>query len=209
VSLVLHGYWRSSAAYRVRIALNLKGLDYAQITHDLRTGAQRDPAYAALNPQGRVPTLDADGLMLTQSLAIIEWLEETYPTPRLLPATANDRAIVRAMAQLVACDIHPLNNLADLQVLRSRLDADEDALNAWIALGFDALETMIERHGGTFAFGNNPSLADCCLIPQVASAHRFKVDLSAYPRIAAIADHCATLLPFSGAQPDHQADADQ
>lgn len=213
MTLVLHDYWRSSASYRVRIALNLKALDYAQVAHDLRTGAQRDAAYLAIAPQGRVPALEADGIVLNQSLAIVEWLEETHPLPRLLPEDPADRAVVRAMATLVACDIHPLNNLPVLQLLRTDMGASEEALNAWIARwisqGFAALERMVNLHGGAFTFGDSPTMADCCLIPQVYSARRFGVDLQAYPRIIAVHDRCMNISAFSDAEPSNQPDADQ
>jgi len=208
----LHDYWRSGAAYRVRIALNLKGLAYDQIAHDLRTGAQAEPAYAAINPQMLVPALETNGLALSQSLAIIEWLEECYPAPTLLPADPDSRAIVRAMAGLIACDIHPLNNLRVLTALRRELDIGEAQISAWIARwigeGFAALETMIARHGGTYAFGDTPGLADCCLVPQLYSAERFAVPLDAFPRIVA-AGAAARMLPaIAAAHPDRQPDAD-
>jgi maleylpyruvate isomerase len=208
----LHDYWRSGAAYRVRIALNLKGLAYDQIAHDLRTGAQAEPGYEAINPQMLVPALETNGLALSQSLAIIEWLEECYPAPTLLPADPDSRAIVRAMAGLIACDIHPLNNLRVLTALRRELDIGEAQISAWIARwigeGFAALETMIARHGGTYAFGDTPGLADCCLVPQLYSAERFAVPLDAFPRIVA-AGAAARMLPaIAAAHPDRQPDAD-
>lgn len=211
--LTLHGYWRSGAAWRVRIALALKGVAYAQVTHDLRTGAQKDPGFLALNPQGLVPALDIGEAVLIQSLAILEWLDERYPEPSLLPAGLNERAQVRAMAAAIACDIHPLNNLRVLQSLRSDFKADADQVNEWIArwivAGFTALEAMITRHGGMFAVGDAPTIADCCLIPQVYSARRFGVDLGAFSRIRAVDAHCAGLAAFVQAQADGQPDADQ
>ncbi|MBB3912376.1 maleylpyruvate isomerase [Sphingomonas desiccabilis] len=208
----LHGYWRSSAAYRVRIALNLKGLAYHQVPHDLRTGAQRHQSYTMLNPQGLVPALETNQGVVTQSLAILEWLEETHPAPALLPASARGRATVRAMAALIACDIHPLNNLRVLTTLRSDLGADEAQVSAWIGRwiteGFGALETLVARHGGRYAFGDTPSLADCCLIPQVYSAERFGVDLSRFPRILDCTAAARALEPVAEAHPDRQPDAD-
>lgn len=208
----LHSYWRSTAAYRVRITLNLKRLDYQQVTHDLRAGEQAGAAYAAINPQKLVPTLEADDLVLTQSLAIIEWLDERHPDPPLLPPAPNGRAIVRAMAQTIASDIHPLNNLRVLNRLRADFGADDAAVSAWIAgwiaSGFEALELMIGQHGGQFAFGDAPTLADCCLVPQVYSATRFAVDLAPYPRLTSAADRAAALDPFAAAHPSRQPDAD-
>ncbi len=210
--ITLHGYWRSSAAYRVRIALNLKGATFSQVTRDLRRQEQRDPTYLALSPQGLVPTLDADGLILTQSSAIMEWLEETYPEPPLLPASTADRAQVRAMAALITCDIHPLNNLRVLNQLKSQFKAGEADIQAWIRLwiveGFDALETLIARHGRAFAFGDSISLADCCLVPQVYSAERFKVPFDPYPNIRRVADAAMALEPVAAAHPSRQPDAD-
>ncbi len=209
--MILHGYWRSSAAYRVRIALALKGVAYAQATHDLRTGAQGAADYRSLNPQALVPAIEADGEVLTQSPAILEWLEERHPSPPLLPARATDRAIVRAMAATIACDIHPLNNLRVLQALRRDFGADEKAVNAWIARwiteGFAALEIAIGRHGRGFAFGDTPTIADCCLIPQVYSAERFAVDLTPYPHLVAAAEAARALPAFRVAHPDRQPDA--
>lgn len=212
MNLILHDYWRSSAAYRVRIALNLKGLGYVQVAHDLRAGAQHDPSYVALAPQGRVPALEADGVVLTQSLAIMEWLDEVQTEPPLLPADPADRAIVRAMAALIACDIHPFHNLSTLRQLRTEFGASEAKISAWIghwvSEGFTALEELIVRHGGGFAFGDRPTMADCCLVPQVFGAQRFEVDLRAYPRIRDVHERCANLPAFRQAHPSLQADAD-
>jgi maleylpyruvate isomerase len=207
----LHDYWRSSAAYRVRIALNLKGLGYEQTPHDLRVGEQRTADYAQLNPQRLIPALEADGLVLTQSLAILEWLEERYPAPPLLPSRASERAVVRAMASLIACDIHPLNNLRVLNELRENFGATEPQVSAWIsrwiAEGFAALEIQIERHGGRFAFGDAPSFADCCLVPQLYSAMRFGVKLAPYPRLVAAGDAASMLPAVAAAHPDLQPGA--
>lgn len=210
---VLHGYWRSGTSYRVRIALNLKGLAHDQATLDLRTGAQREDAYRALNPQGLVPALETDGTVLTQSPAILEWLDERYPDPRLLPEGAEDRAVVRAMAALIACDIHPLNNLRVLDALRADFGADGPAVNRWIARwigdGFAALEVMIARHGRGFAWGDAPTIADCCLVPQIYSAERFGVDLSPYPALVAAGERARAHPAFAAAHPDRQPDADR
>jgi len=211
--LVLYDYWRSGAGYRVRIGLNLKGLAYERRAIDLRTGAQRDPAYQALAPQGLLPALIRGEQVLTQSLAILEWLEETYPKPRLLPREPVERAIVRAMALLVAADIHPLGNLRVLNALRQGHGADDADVQAWIARwigdGFAALERLIERHGGGFAFGDAPTLADCCLAPQVYAAKRFKVDLAPYPRLMAAHARAGALDAFADAHPSRQSDADR
>lgn len=210
--ITLHGYWRSTASYRVRIALELKGLRYYQVTHDLRTGAQRAKEFTALSPQGLVPALDIDGEILSQSLAIIEWLDERWSDPPLLPPDALGRARVRAMAQLVACDIHPLNNLRVLTQLRQQSDSDEALVARWIARwikdGFAALEISIARHGGQFAYGDLPSMADCCLVPQLYSAERFGVDVSNYPHVRAVADRARALESFRSAEPAAQPDAD-
>lgn len=210
--MILHGYWRSGAAYRVRIALALKGLAYETQGHDLRTGAQKAADYVALNPQGMVPALQIDGAVLTQSPAILEWLEETHPQPPLLPSEPLSRARVRAMAALIACDIHPLNNLRVGKSLREDFGADQAAVDAWaarwIAPGFTALEALVERDGQGWCFGDTPTLADACLIPQIYSAHRFNVPLDAYPRLLAI-DAAAQAHPaFIAAHPDRQPDAD-
>ncbi len=209
--MILHGYWRSGAAYRVRIALALKGIAYEQVTHDLRTGAQASDAYRALNPQGLVPALEADGDVLTQSPAILEWLEERNPSPALLPEAATDRAIVRAMAATVACDIHPLNNLRVVQALQRDFGLDAAAVQAWMARwmgdGFAALEVMIARHGRGFAFGDTPTIADCCLVPQVYSAERFAIDLTPYPQLMSAVDRARALPAFQAAHPDRQPDA--
>jgi len=211
--LRLHDYWRSGAAYRVRIALNWKNLDYEAVSHDLRTGAQRAPDYLAQNPQGLVPTLEGNGVVLSQSPAILEWLEERYPEPALLPRDATERAYVRAMCAAIGCDIHPLGNLRVQNKLRSQLSADDAAVRGWVAhwieQGFAALEVLISRHGQGFAFGSAPTLADCYLVPQVYSAERFGVDLSAYPQLRAAAERFRALAPVAKAHPSQQPDADR
>lgn len=209
--MILHGYWRSGTSYRTRIALNLKGLTYEQAPIDLRTGAQKSDAFLALNPQGLVPALEADGLVLTQSPAILEWLEETYPTPALLPSDATGRAVVRAMAAVIGCDIHPLNNLRVLKAIKA-LGADEAATDnwtqTWINDGFKALEAMVAVHGKGWCYGDQPTLADCYLIAQIYSARRFKVDMDAYPLLSAIEAKAAEHPAFVAAHPDNQPDAD-
>jgi maleylpyruvate isomerase len=211
--LLLHGYWRSSAAYRVRIALHLKRLEYGQVAHDLRTGAQRDPAYLALAPIGLVPTLEADGSRITQSLAIMEWLEESHAGHALLPRDAIARSTVRAMAQIVACDVHPINNLRVLAALRQQFKAGEDVVQAWVGRwigdGFAALEAMVSEHGRGFCFGSEPTMADCCLIPQLYNARRFGVELHAFPKLVEVEAACLALDPFDRARPEMQPDADQ
>lgn len=210
--MILHGYWRSGTSYRTRIALNLKGVAWRHAGIDLRAGDQKSAAYLALNPQGLVPALEVDGKVLTQSPAILEWLEERFPTPPLLPAAADDRAVVRAMAAIVACDIHPLNNLRILKALKGDFGADQAALDVWagrwVAAGFEALEALIARHGGGWAFGDAPTLADCCLVPQIYSARRFNTPLDAFPRIVAIEARAAEHPAFVAAHPDRQPDAD-
>ena len=210
--MILHGYWRSGAAYRTRIALNLKGLSYEQRGVDLRTGAQHSEAFRALNPQGLVPALEIGGAALIQSPAILEWLEEAHPAPPLLPADRVDRAHVRAMAALIGCDIHPLNNLRVGKALRETFGADQAAVDAWAARwilpGFAALERLVESHGAGWCFGAAPTLADCYLIPQVFSARRFNVPLEAFPRLLAIDAAAADHPAFVAARPDNQPDAD-
>ena len=207
----LYDYWRSGAAYRTRIALNLKGIAYEATPVNLRKMAQRRPDYLALNPQGLTPALVVDDLVLTQSPAIFEWLEETHPLPPLLPPSAAERAMVRAMVAVVACDIHPLNNIRVLRALKQDFQATETALTVWaqrwITQGFEALEVLIARHGGAFAFGDRPTFADCALIPQLYSAERFAVDLSPYPRIRQVGALCGTLAAFADAHPDRRPDA--
>lgn len=210
--MILHGYWRSGAAYRTRIALNLKGLAYDQQGVDLRQGAQKSDAFLALNPQGMVPALEIDGAVLTQSPAILEWLEETHPSPPLLPADPVARAQVRAMAALIGCDIHPLNNLRVGKALRETFAADQAAVDAWAARwikpGFAALETLIARHGAGWGFGDAPTVADCYLIPQIYSARRFNVALEDFPHLLAVDAAAAGHPAFAAAHPDRQPDAD-
>jgi maleylacetoacetate isomerase len=214
--LRLYGYWRSSAAYRVRIALELKGLSYEYApVHLVRDGGeQRKADYQRLNPQARVPTLEHDGRVLTQSLAIIEYLEETWPQPALLPATAAARARVRSLAQLIACDIHPLNNLRVLQYLGGTLGQGEAARNDWyrhwIVDGFAALETLLAQSAdtGRYCHGDVPGLADLCLVPQVYNARRYQCDVGAFPTIARIDAACTALATFDRACPERQPDAE-
>lgn len=210
--LTLHGYWRSGAAYRVRIALALKGIDYAQVAHDLRAGEQRQAAYKALAPQGLVPAVEVNGFALTQSPAIIEWIDERWPEPPLLPADREERAVVRSMAALIGCDIHPLNNLRVLKALKHDFGAAQAAIDGWaahwIAEGFAALEVMVARHGRGFAYGDRPGLVDCYLVPQIYSAQRFGVDLSPYPALVAAGEKAAALPEVRAAHPSLQPDAD-
>lgn len=200
---VLHGFSRSSASYRVRIALNLKGIAYQDVPYALREGEQRSPAYLALNPQGLVPTLEIDGRRLTQSLAICEYLDETRPAPPLLPADPLERARVRAFAQVIACDIHPVQNLKVLRRLRS-LGQDEAGVTGWarqvIEEGFDACETLIADQAGPYCFGEAVSLADVFLVPQLANARRFGVTLR-WPRLEAAERACQALDAFRKAAP--------
>jgi maleylpyruvate isomerase len=207
----LHGYFRSSASYRVRIALNLKGLGAEHLAHHLRKGEQRDPAYLALNPQGLVPTLQDGGAVLTQSLAIIEWLDETHPEPPLLPKDPLQRAKVRAFALALACDVHPVQNLKVLARLR-QLGVADDQVTEWAAWanreGLAACETLIANEPGPFCFGAAPTIADLCLVPQLANARRFGVDLQAFPRLLQ-AEAAAKAMPaFADAAPERQSDAE-
>lgn len=213
--LTLHSYFRSSAAYRVRIALNLKGLpyDYAPV-HLLKNGGeQHAPSYQRINPSELIPTLVDDGHAMGQSLAIMEYLDEVHPEPALLPKDSFGRARVRALALSVACEIHPLNNLRVLQYLDNPLKLDEgtkaDWYRHWITVGFTALETMLSHHPstGTFCHGETPSLADCCLIPQIANSRRFDTPLAAFPTICRIEKACLALQAFADAAPALQPDA--
>ncbi|HEL3813732.1 TPA: maleylacetoacetate isomerase [Stenotrophomonas maltophilia] len=213
--IVLYTYWRSSAAYRVRIALELKGLAWdARPVHLVREGGEQHlDAYRALNPQQLVPTLLHDGHALTQSLAIVEYLDERFPQVPLLPADAAGRARVRALAQLVACDIHPINNLRVMQYLERNLQLPADARTQWtlhwIAEGLAAMEAMLasSRDTGTFCHGDRPGLADLCLLPQLYNAHRFGLDLTPYPTLLRIEAACQALDAFDRARPENQPDA--
>lgn len=208
----LHGYYRSGASWRVRIALNLKGIAVEHAFHHLRRGEQTAPDYLALNPQGLVPALETDRGVLTQSLAIIEWLDESYPNPPLLPrGDAFPRARVRAFAQVIACDTHPVQNLKVLQRLRDG-GMPEAAVEDWprwvIGSGLAACEALIADRGGPFCFGDAPGLADICLVPQLANARRFGVDLAPCPGLLAVEAACKTLPAFIEAAPERQPDAE-
>ncbi len=207
----LHGYFRSSASYRVRIALNLKGLSAEHLPHHLRKGEQRDPAYLAINPQGLVPTLQDAAATITQSLAIIEWLEETRPEPPLLPKDPLRRAQIRAFALVIACDTHPVQNLKVLARLR-QLGLPEEQVTDWAAWanreGLAACETLIADESGPFCFGEAPSMADLCLVPQLANARRFGVDLNAFPRLLNAEAAAKKLKAFADAAPERQPDAE-
>lgn len=213
--VVLHNYFRSSTSYRVRIALNIKGVDYDYVAHHLRHGEHRDPAFLAVNAQGLVPALVwSDGTVLTQSLAICEFLDEVIPQPALLPADAAGRARVRAIAQMIACEIHPVNNLRVLNALRARYGADDagvaDWFRRWVNETFAPLEAMLAAspQTGRFCHGDEPGLADICLVAQVANNARFNVDMTPYPTISRIRDACMERAAFTDAAPARQPDAE-
>ncbi|MFL5260680.1 MAG: maleylacetoacetate isomerase [Hyphomicrobiales bacterium] len=209
----LYGYFRSSAAFRVRIALNLKGLTVEHVpVHLVRNGGeQKHKPFRLLNPQMLVPALELDdGSVLTQSLAIIEYLETVWPHPRVIPADPIQAARARAVAHAVACDIHPLNNLRVLNYLKGELGAQKEAVEAWykhwIEQGFDAIERLIQA--GPFCFGNTATIADICLIPQIFNARRYKMDIPRFPKIARVEAHCLDMPAFAAAVPDRQPDAE-
>ena len=211
---LLHGYFRSSTAFRVRIALNLKGVSYDQTFRHLRKGEQRAPDYLKLNPQGLVPTLEIDGQTLTQSLSIIEYLEETRPNPAFLPKDAAGRARVRSLAYALALEIHPINNLRVLQDLGTRFGANDEAqagwFRHWVDTTFGALEQRLanEKETGKFCHGDTPTLADICLVPQVINNTRFNVDMTPYPTISRIHKACLEIEAFKKALPANQPDAE-
>ena len=213
--MILHAFWRSGASYRTRIALNLKGLSYEVRVVNLRAGEQGSAEYRLLNPQGMLPALEVGdafgGAVLTQSPAILEWLEETHPEPPLLPTSPEARAVVRAMAAIPGADMQPLTNLRILKALREDFGADDAAIDRWAgrwnASGLAALEALVARHGDGWAYGATPTLADCYLIPQLYSARRFNVSLDAYPRLLAIEAASETHPAFIAAHPDNQPDA--
>ena len=211
--MTLYGYFRSSTSYRTRIAMNLKGLDYHDIAINLAQDEQLEKAFKSLNPQGLVPVLQVDDLLLYQSPAILEWLEEQYPEHALLPHNTIGRMHVRALSAMIGCDIHPINNRRILQYLRNELSVDEKDViawcNRWISDGFAALETRLaaDSNRRKFCYGDAPTFVDCYLIPQVASARRFQVDLTDYPNIVAIDAHCRSLKAFADADPMVQPDA--
>jgi maleylacetoacetate isomerase/maleylpyruvate isomerase len=211
----LHTYFRSSAAYRVRIALNLKSLEAEMATvHLVKDGGEQfGPAYDALNPQHLVPLLEDDGMLLNQSLSIIEYLDETFPLHPLLPHDRHGRARVRALSQSIACDIHPINNLRVLKYLSDQLGVSAEQKNDWyrhwVTVGLEALERQLARDAGTgrFCHGDAPTMADCCLVPQLYNARRFECDLAPFPTLVAIAERCEALAPFADARPERQPDA--
>jgi maleylacetoacetate isomerase len=212
----LYTFFRSSASYRVRIALNLKGLTYEQTPIHLRRGGgeQFSAAYKRINPQALVPALEDNDRIFTQSLAIIEYLEEKYPNPPLLPAAAADRALVRSMAMVIACEVHPIQNLRVLTLVKQEYHQTDDEVNQWaqhwIDLGLSALEQMIlaQPNRGKFCFGDTPTLADICLVPQLGNARRYGCDLAQYPTIVSIEKNCVTIPAFANAAPEKQPDAE-
>ncbi|MGB0360802.1 MAG: maleylacetoacetate isomerase [Endozoicomonas sp.] len=207
--LTLYSYYRSSAAYRVRIALNLKGIDFDQSIINLKKGDQHSSYYQNINPQGLVPSLETDQGLLTQSLAMLEWLEDTYPKPTILPGTPWQKAKLRSLAYQICCDIHPLNNLRALKYLQDEFDISDNAKSKWyqywLVTGFKALESELNEQ--PFCYSDQPSIADICLIPQVFNALRFNTDMSSFPKISRIYHHCNTIAEFKAAAPGNQPDA--
>jgi maleylpyruvate isomerase len=213
--IILHNYFRSSTSFRVRVALNLKNLPYEYQSYHLRKGEQQSEAMLSLNPQGLVPALELlDGTVLTQSMAIMEWLDETHPKPPLLPDTAAGRARVRSIAQMIACEIHPINNLRVLEALKSRFGADDDAVEdwfrTWVTTTFSPLEARLatDAETGQFCHGDTPSIADICLVAQVFNNLRFNIDMTPYPTISTIHERCMALEAFDKAKPALQPDAE-
>ena len=209
----LYTFFRSSASFRVRIALNWKGISYESAFVNLPKSEQASPAFRAVAPAGLVPALDVNGQVLAQSLAIIEYLDETQPGPRLLPADPLERAYVRAVSQIIACEIHPLNNLRTLRYVKRTYNQDDEGVNRWyrdwIKDGFDMLERFVQsgRRSGRFVLGDGVTMADCCLVPQVFNAQRYQCDLAPYPLTMGIFERCMALQPFIDAEPAHQPDA--
>lgn len=210
---VLYDYWRSSASYRVRIALAIKGLDYTAKPVDLRSGAQSGVGFTMLNPQGLVPLLIDGDVAINQSLAIIEWLEETHPEPSLLPGDATARARIRAAALTIVADVHPINNLRVLKYLKSELGQEQEAIDTWgrhwIELGLSALEEIAEGSPGPFLFGAQVTLADVCLVPQMYNARRLQADVARFPKLGNIDKRLNALKAFQQARPERQPGADQ
>lgn len=206
----LYSYFRSSAAYRVRIALNLKAIDYDLAIVNLLKSQQLDEGYLAVNPQGLLPALETEEGYLAQSLAILEWLDETYPQSPIITGSAWQKAKIRNISYAIACDIHPVNNLRVLKYLSNELNVDDEAKNKWyrhwIEIGFEKIELMLSD-SSDYCVGDQPTLADICLVPQVFNAIRFKVDMAAYPKIAAIYERCNKLAAFDDAAPQNQPDA--
>ena len=206
----LYSYFRSSAAYRVRIALNLKAIDYDLAIVNLLKSQQLDEGYLAVNPQGLLPALETEEGYLAQSLAILEWLDETYPQSPIIAGSAWQKAQIRNISYAIACDIHPVNNLRVLKYLSNELNVDDEAKNKWyrhwIEIGFEKIELMLSD-SSDYCVGDQPTLADICLVPQVFNALRFKVDMAAYPKIAAIYERCNKLAAFDDAAPQNQPDA--
>ena len=208
--LTLYDYYRSTASYRVRIALNLKGLPFdTKVVHLVNNGGEQfSESYRALNPQSRVPTLTDDATVIHQSIAMLEYLEETHPDPALLPSNPSDRAWIRGVVNIIACDIHPLNNLSVLKYLKNDVGVDDDTktrwYHHWVAKGFEAIEALLasSEKTGKCCFGDTPTFADICLVAQVYNAHRFKCDMSAYPKINAVNEYCLSLEAFSAAAPE-------
>lgn len=213
--IVLHNYYRSSTSYRVRIALAMKGMSYTYVARQIRAGGSRTPEYLAMNPQGLVPTMVwPDGSVLGQSLSMIEFIDEMRPNPPLLPADPFGRARVRMLSQMIACDLHPVNNFRILDALRERYGADDAAVadwfKTWVKATFDPLETLLEKSAetGTFCHGDTPGLADICLVAQAVNNQRYSIDMSPYPVINRIVDECLKLRPFIDAHPARQVDAE-
>lgn len=214
-TIKLYGYWRSTAAYRVRLALNIKQLSYSQESiHLVKNGGEQYSAkYQSLNPQGLVPTLVDNGFDIGQSLAILEYLEDRYPQNPLLPSVVTERALTRQLCQIIACDLHPLNNLRVLQYLSNKLNVEEatktEWYHHWLALGFDAFEKLLKKHNsiGSYCLGGELTMADVCLIPQIYNANRFSFSLDAYPRLNEINQNCLKLVSFQDALPENQPDA--